>query len=78
MTNKSELWNRLSYRGLTYFFEVGSQTFRNDYKISRSQPQTSTSIVLKNGPNKHFENILKKLYFFQRLMGDMNCWGRSH
>ena len=28
--NKSELWNRLSYRGLPYFFEVGSQTFRND------------------------------------------------
>ena len=26
-TNKSELWNRLSYRGLPYFFEVGSQTY---------------------------------------------------
>ena len=26
-TNKSELWNHLSYRGLPYFFEVGSQTF---------------------------------------------------
>ena len=35
-TNKSELWNYLSYRGLFYFFEVGSQTFRNDYKFSRS------------------------------------------
>jgi hypothetical protein len=45
-SNKSELWNRLSYRGLPYFFEVGSQTFRNDYKTSRSQPQNSTSIVL--------------------------------
>ena len=31
-SNKSELWNRFSYRGLPYFFEVGSQTFRNDYK----------------------------------------------
>ena len=40
-SNKSELWNRLSY-----FFEVGSQTFRNDYKILRSQPQNSTSIIL--------------------------------
>ena len=25
---KAELWNHLSYRGLIYFFEVGSQTFR--------------------------------------------------
>ena len=33
---------------------------------------------LKNGPTKHFENSLKKLHFFQRLMGGMNCWGRSH
>jgi hypothetical protein len=43
---KPELWNRLSYRGLTYLFEVGSQTFRNDCQISRSQPQNSTAIVL--------------------------------
>ena len=28
------------------FFEVGSQIFRNDYKILRSQPQNSTSIIL--------------------------------
>ena len=27
-SNQSELWNCLSYRGLPYFFEVGSQTFR--------------------------------------------------
>ena len=45
-SNKSELWNRLSYRGLLYFFEVRSQTFRNNCKISRSQPQNSTSIVI--------------------------------
>ena len=38
-SNKSELWNRLSYRGLPYLFEVRSQTFRNDCQISRSQPQ---------------------------------------
>ena len=30
-SNKPELWNRLSYRGLPYFFRVGSQTFRTDY-----------------------------------------------
>ena len=38
-SNKSELWNRLSYRGLPYHFEVRSQSFRNDCQISRSQPQ---------------------------------------
>ena len=27
-SNQSEFWNCLSYRGLPYFFEVGSQTFR--------------------------------------------------
>ena len=46
-TNKSELWNRLSYRGLPYFFKVGSQTFRNYCKILRSQPQNSTSMTSK-------------------------------
>ena len=46
-SNKSELWNRLSYRGLPYFFEVRSQTFRNNCKILRSQPQNSTSIVIR-------------------------------
>ena len=34
-SNKSELWNRLSYRGLPYLFKVRSQTFRNNYKILR-------------------------------------------
>ena len=38
-SNKSELWNRLSYRGLPYHFEVRSQSFRNDCKRWRSQPQ---------------------------------------
>ena len=38
-SNKSELWDRLSYRDLPYCFEIGSQTFRNDCKISRSQLQ---------------------------------------
>ena len=46
-TNKSNLWNRLSYRDLPYLFEVRSQTFRNNCKISRSQPQSSTSIVIR-------------------------------
>ena len=38
-SNKSELWNRLSYRGLPYHFEVRSQSFRNDCKSWRLQPQ---------------------------------------
>jgi hypothetical protein len=33
-SNKSELGNRLSYRGLLYLFEVRNQTYRNDYKNS--------------------------------------------
>ena len=60
-SNKSELWNCLSYRGLPYFFEVGSQTFRNDCKISRSQPQNSTSIVLwPQWPQKRHAQIFWK------------------
>ena len=35
-SNKSELWNRLSYK---YLFEVRRQKFRNDCQILRSQPQ---------------------------------------
>jgi hypothetical protein len=46
-SNKSELWNRLSYRSLSYLFEVRSQSFRNDCKILRSQPQNLTSIVIR-------------------------------
>ena len=34
--------------------------------------------VLENGSLKYFENGLKSMQFFQRLMGGMNCWGRSH
>ena len=52
-SNKSELWNRLLYRGLPYHFEVKSQSSRNDCKSWRSQPQKfnldfhSTSTTLK-------------------------------
>ena len=31
-SNKWKLWNRLSYRGLPYLFEVRSQTFRYDFQ----------------------------------------------
>ena len=46
VSNAKSQINKNFGTGLPYFFEVGSQTFRNDYKISRSQPQNSTSIVL--------------------------------
>ena len=31
-SNKSELWNRLSYRGLPYLFEVRSQSIFYDFQ----------------------------------------------
>ena len=65
-TNKSELWNRLSYRGPPYFFVVGSQTFRNYCKILRSQPI-----------HKYFESSIKSMEIFQILMGGMNFRERS-
>ena len=74
MQRESELWNGLWYRGLLYFFEVGSQTLRNYYKILRSQSQNSISIVIwpcLNGlssegvSNKHIHtfNVLVKVFF---------------
>ena len=38
-TNKSELWNRLTYRVLIYIFEVGMKTFFFKWEISRSKSQ---------------------------------------
>ena len=56
-----ELWNCLSYRGLSYFFEVRSQTFRSNCKILRLQPQNSTSIVIrpqrKNVQSKDYSTL---------------------
>ena len=50
-----------SYRGLPYFFEVGSQTFKNDCKILRSQHQNSTSIVLSpQWPQKQHAQVFWK------------------
>ena len=34
--------------------------------------------VLENGSLKYFENGLKSMQTFQRFMGGMNRWGRSH
>ena len=46
-SNKSDLWNRLSYRILPYLLKVRNQTFRNNFKISKWQPQNSTLIVIR-------------------------------
>ena len=46
-SNKSELWNRLSYRSLPYLFEVGSQTFRPSCQFSKKFDQNSTSNVIQ-------------------------------
>ena len=56
---KSELWNLLPYRGLPYFFEVGSQTFRNYYKTwvhsLKIQHWSSFDLNdLKNHPSLYF------------------------
>ena len=61
-SNKSELLNRLSYRGLNYHFEVRRKSVRNDCKITRSQPQKfdlyfhSTSTTSK-GPTENSKKM---------------------
>ena len=48
-TNKSELWNRLTYRVLIYIFEVGMKTFFLNWEISRSKSQFKKNKKIKNG-----------------------------
>ena len=57
----------MSYRGVPYFFEVGSQTFRNDYKISRSQPQNSTLMASKTA-----------LPYLSKMASNQCIVGRDH
>ena len=47
----------------------------NDYRSKcKMQPWTSLNLKeLKNASTKHFENNLKTMHIFQRLMGSMNC-----
>jgi hypothetical protein len=75
-TNKSELWNRLSYRGLPYFFEVVSQSemiakFRGR-SLKIQDPSSFDLNGFKNSPTLHFKNSLKSMYLLERLMGGMN------
>ena len=61
-SNKSEVWNHLSYRGLPYPFEVRSQIFRNNCKMSRLQPQYWTSIIIDLNNLKGQSENLKKCH----------------
>ena len=78
-SNKSELWNRLSYRGLPYHFEVRSQSFRNDCQISRSQPQNleadfhSTSIYFDLGHYWTFWQMHKALQNLKQRLKLVKC-----
>ena len=60
-SNKSELWNRLSYRGLPYLFEVRSQTLKNNVTLSRSRPQnlTNRGHLTSMTSKGHSENLKK-------------------
>jgi hypothetical protein len=44
-TNKSELWNSLTFRGLIYIFEVGRKTFRLSCQFSK--PKSQNNLILK-------------------------------
>ena len=59
--NKSELSNRLSYRGLPYLFEVRSQTFRNDCQISKCSLKILRPIVIRTTTSKGLSENLKKM-----------------
>ena len=81
-TIKSELWNRLTYRDLSYILRLAvilselAKTFRgHNLKI---QHWTSFDLNgLKNGATKNLENSLKSMQIFQILMGGMNFIERS-
>ena len=82
MTNKSELYNPLSYRGLSYFLKAGSQTFINDYKFLRLYLKIQHQMPfdlnsLKIGSTFFFENSLKSMQIFQTLIGGINLRERS-
>ena len=64
--NKSELWNHLSYRGPSYLFEFGSQTYFQKWL----QNSEVVAFDLKG------KNSLKSIQTFQILMGGMNFRGR--
>ena len=77
-----ELCNRLSHRGLSYSFEVGSQLSEMITKIRccnlKIQHWTSFDLNgLKNDSPKNFENSLKSKQIFQILMKGMNFRERS-
>ena len=77
-SNKLELWNHLSYRGLPYFFELSDQTFQEmitkflGCNLKIQHPTSFDLNGLKNSSTKNFENNLKSMQIFQIMMGGMN------
>ena len=51
-TNKSELLNCLTYRGLIYIFEVGTKTFRPNCQFSR--PISSKKLTFKSEKRPYY------------------------
>ena len=81
-SNKSELWNRLSYRGLPYFLRLAAKLSEMITKFwgcnLKIQHRTSCDLnSLKKGLTKFFENNLKSMQIFQILIGGMNVRERS-
>jgi hypothetical protein len=71
------IWNRLSYRGLPYFLRLAAKLSEVISKFRgrslKIQHRLSFDLNgLKNGTHKYFENGLKSMQIFQRLMGGMN------
>ena len=66
-TNKLELWNTLSYSGQPYFFETGSQAFRNNYKILSLFVLIFTQPMLQRQPHyMELRSLILKPYLFGR------------
>ena len=84
-SNKSELWNCLSYRGLPYFFEVGSKTFRKitkfrgcSSKFSIDRPLTSmTSKTALPYISKIGSNQCTEVRFASFLSGEFTTIGSN-
>ena len=81
-TIKSELWNRLTYRDLSYILRLAvilselAKTFRG-HNLKIQHRMSFDLNGLKNNATKIFENSLKSMQIFQILMGGMNFIERS-
>ena len=51
-SKKSELWNRLSYRGLPYFFEVAASKFNIDCSLTSMASKMALPYISKIASNQ--------------------------